>query len=76
MSRAHSQALGAEAEAELSDQQSAEISTLKTTIAQLASMIIFQSANYAMSENYSKTLTLCNKANNFQLEEQGKKMLI
>ena len=29
------------AEAELSDQQSAEISTLKTTIAQLASMIIF-----------------------------------
>lgn len=32
---------GAEAEAELSDQQSVEILTLKTTIAQLASMIIF-----------------------------------
>lgn len=29
------------AEAELSDQQSAEISSLKTAIAQLASMIIF-----------------------------------
>lgn len=32
---------GGGADAERSDQQSAEMSTLKTTIAQLASMIIF-----------------------------------